>query len=53
MTFSATSNVVSLDGTNGFTFEGEGNGDGIGEAVGLTDMNNDGMADVIIGGPVR
>jgi Ca2+-binding RTX toxin-like protein len=47
--FSATLDVASLNGTNGFTLNGVDAGDLSGRAMGSGDFNNDGIDDLIIG----
>ncbi|MCC5616119.1 hypothetical protein LC605_13790 [Nostoc sp. CHAB 5836] len=48
--FDATLNLYNLDGTNGFTINGIAAGDTLGRSVSSAgDVNNDGIADLIIG----
>ncbi|MCC5620326.1 hypothetical protein [Nostoc sp. CHAB 5715] len=48
--FDATLNLYNLDGTNGFTINGIVAGDTLGRSVSSAgDVNNDGIADLIIG----
>jgi hypothetical protein len=50
--FAANLDLSTLDGTNGFQISGEAAGDNSGVAVsGAGDVNSDGFADLIIGGP--
>ena len=48
--FSSTFDLTTLDGTNGFRFDGEATGDRSGFAVDTAgDINGDGLSDIIIG----
>ena len=50
--FSASFNLASLDGTNGFRIEGEDGFDALGLSVaGAGDINGDGYDDLIVGAP--
>ncbi len=52
--FPATIDATSLDGTNGFVLNGIGDNENSGTAVGAAgDLNFDGIADLILGGPNR
>ncbi|MEM0978674.1 MAG: hypothetical protein AAGH78_00230 [Cyanobacteria bacterium P01_H01_bin.58] len=52
MTFEATFNLATLDGSNGFIIRGVALGDGLGAAIsGAGDINGDGIADFILGAP--
>ncbi len=46
--FPSTTNVNSLDGTNGFRIEGAADTDQVGWAVGGGDINGDGLDDLIV-----
>ena len=51
--FSATMNLASLDGSNGFRLDGENERDFLGRSVsGAGDVNGDGFDDVVIGAPL-
>ncbi len=48
--FTATFDLTTLNGTNGFVFEGEANSDRAGFSVNTAgDINGDGLSDVVIG----
>lgn len=48
--FSASFNLATLNGTNGFKIEGLKAGDGLGQAVNRAgDLNADGLADIVLG----
>jgi hypothetical protein len=50
--FSATFDLATLDGSNGFRLEGLDNGDASGASVaGAGDVNGDGIEDIIVGAP--
>src|SRR5262249_6067228 len=50
--FSATFNLNSLNGTNGFEVPGLNPGDCLGYSIGIDgDINNDGMPDIALGAP--
>jgi len=50
--FDAVVNLADLDGTNGFTINGESTGDRLGSSVrNAGDVNGDGFGDILIGAP--
>ncbi len=52
--FGSSLSLASLDGGDGFIIEGIADGDQAGYSVsGAGDLNNDGMADLVIGAPIR
>ena len=44
-------NLSTLNGTNGFTFDGEAANDESGFSISVGDINGDGQEDVVIGAP--
>lgn len=49
--FSDSIQLSSLDGSNGFTINGEASSDYSGRAVGTVDINGDGIDDIVVGAP--
>ena len=49
--YTATIDLATLDGTNGFRIDGLANNDRLGRSVSVGDINGDGLADIVVGAP--